>query len=179
MIKEVIVVEGKDDITRVKAAVNCDVIATGGFAFGKKLLDELKAIEERRGIIIFTDPDYMGKQIRRRLTEALDSPKQAYLSQEKATLKDNIGIENALPEDIQKALAKAKPMRQSMTINFTKADMIRYGLMGTAEAGEKRAKMGEALGIGHGNGKQFLRRLNSFNITEEEFEETYREVFGE
>lgn len=29
MIKEVIVVEGKDDIARVKAAVNCDVIATG------------------------------------------------------------------------------------------------------------------------------------------------------
>ena len=76
MIKEVIVVEGKDDIARVKAAVNCDVIATGGFAFGKKLLKELKAIEERRGIIIFTGPDYMGKQIRRLLTGALERPKK-------------------------------------------------------------------------------------------------------
>ena len=35
----------------------------------------------------------------------------------------------------------------------------------------------EALGIGHGNGKQFLRRLNSFGITVEEFERIYEEVF--
>ena len=35
MIKEVIVVEGKDDITAVKAALDAEVIATGGFAYKK------------------------------------------------------------------------------------------------------------------------------------------------
>ena len=30
MLKEVIVVEGKDDITAVKAALECEVIATNG-----------------------------------------------------------------------------------------------------------------------------------------------------
>ena len=38
MIKEVIVVEGKDDITAVKAAVECEVIATGGFRFSDKFI---------------------------------------------------------------------------------------------------------------------------------------------
>ena len=77
IIQEVIVVEGKDDIARVKSALNCDVMATGGYAFGEKFLRELKKVEARRGVIILTDPDYMGKQIRNRLTEALASPKQA------------------------------------------------------------------------------------------------------
>ncbi|MDD7362600.1 MAG: ribonuclease M5 [Peptoniphilus sp.] len=179
VIREVIVVEGKDDISRVRSALDCDVIATGGYAFGKTFLNELKKIEKRRGVIILTDPDYMGKQIRRRLTEALDHPKQAYLPQSKTTLKDDIGIENAKPEDILEALRRAKPMSHEYKETFTKADMIRFGLIGASDAAERREKMSEALGIGHGNGKQFLRRLNSFDITIEEFEEKYREVFGE
>lgn len=179
IIQEVIIVEGKDDIARVKSALNCEVIATGGYGFGKKFLSELKKIEKRQGVIIFTDPDYMGKQIRRRLTEALEHPKQAYLSQSKATLKDDIGIENATPEDIRRAIAKAKPIEGEYKETFTKADMIRYGLMGIGDAATRRQKMAEALGIGHGNGKQFLQRLNSFGITVEEFEKVYGEVFRE
>lgn len=33
MIKELIVVEGKDDIRAVKAALECEVIATNGFGY--------------------------------------------------------------------------------------------------------------------------------------------------
>ena len=179
IIQEVIVVEGKDDIARVKSALRCDVMATGGYAFGEKFLRELKKVEERRGIIILTDPDYMGKVIRRRLTEALSSPKQAYLPQEKALYKDDIGIENAKPEDIRAAIFSAKPMKRSFEETFTKGDMIRYGMMGVSDAAERRREMAEALGIGHGNGKQFLHRLNSFGITAEEIERIYGEVFGE
>lgn len=177
IIQEIIVVEGKDDIARVKSALNCDVMATGGYAFGEKFLRELRKVEDRRGIIILTDPDYMGKQIRKRLTAALSSPKQAYLPQDKALCKDDIGIENAKPEDIREAIFRAKPMKKSFEETFTKADMIRYGMTGASDANERRNKMAEALGIGHGNGKQFLRRLNSFGITVEEFERIYEEVF--
>ena len=68
-------------------------------------------------------------------------------------------------------------MKKSFDETFTKADMIRYGMTGASDATERRKKMAEALGIGHGNGKQFLRRLNSFGITVEEFERIYEEVF--
>lgn len=33
----------------------------------------------------------------------------------------------------------------------------------------KREKLGEILGIGYANAKQFLNRLNNFGITREEF----------
>ena len=65
MIKEVIVVEGKDDITAVKAAVECEVIATGGFRFSDKFIERLRFIQKQKGIIVFTDPDYAGEKIRK------------------------------------------------------------------------------------------------------------------
>ena len=64
MIKEVIVVEGKDDITAVKAAVECEVIATGGFRFSDKFIERLRFIQKQKGIIVLTDPDYAGEKIR-------------------------------------------------------------------------------------------------------------------
>ncbi|MFR1137438.1 MAG: ribonuclease M5, partial [Anaerococcus vaginalis] len=54
MIKETIVVEGKDDISNIKSAVDCEIIATNGLAFGKDLIEKLKEIDKRCGIIIFT-----------------------------------------------------------------------------------------------------------------------------
>lgn len=64
-IKEVIIVEGKDDITAVKAALDCEVIATGGSHINADLLKSIANIHERVGIIVLTDPDYSGKKIRR------------------------------------------------------------------------------------------------------------------
>ena len=39
MIKEVIVVEGRDDIRAVKRAFDCELIATGGFGFPKGVME--------------------------------------------------------------------------------------------------------------------------------------------
>ena len=62
-IKEIIVVEGKDDISKVKSAFDCDVIATNGTHFSKNLLKKLKEANEKCGIIVFTDPDYEEKRL--------------------------------------------------------------------------------------------------------------------
>ena len=48
MIKEVIVVEGRDDITAVKGALECDVIQTHGFGYGRRLINQLKDIQKKR-----------------------------------------------------------------------------------------------------------------------------------
>lgn len=175
-IKEVIVVEGKDDVAAVKAAVDCEVITTTGYAFGGKFMNTLRQIEKRCGVIILTDPDYMGTQIRKRLSKGLDHPKHAFLPQNKAIRKEDIGVENASPEDIRRALEGAKAELKDPVINFTNADLRRYGLSGTPDATRLRDEIGEKLGIGFGNAKQFLQRLNHFGITREEFEAAWEEV---
>ncbi|CDZ75289.1 ribonuclease M5 [Peptoniphilus sp. ING2-D1G] len=176
MIKEVIVVEGKDDIRAVKAAVDAEVIATSGFGYGRKLIKLLKNLNERQGIIIFTDPDYMGTKIRKDLDKNLKGAKHAFLSQNKARKKDNIGVENASKEDIIEALKGARPIYEDAEYTFTNSDLIRTGLSGKANSREKRNKVSDYLKIGYGNSKQFLNKLNSFKISREEFKKAVKAV---
>ena len=169
MIKEVIVVEGKDDITAVKAALDAEVIATNGFGDKKEFIKTLKTISDRRGIIILTDPDYAGEQIRRDLSKHIENCKHAFLPQGKALKKGDIGVENASKEDIIEAIRKAKPERIEKQILFLKEDLIEFGLAGGPDSSSRRDMIGDILGIGYANAKQFLNRLNNFGVTRQEF----------
>ena len=64
MIKEVIVVEGRDDITAVKKAVDAEIIATSGFGINAKIIERIKEAQKRKGVIVLTDPDFAGEKIR-------------------------------------------------------------------------------------------------------------------
>ncbi len=176
MIKEVIVVEGRDDITAVKAAVQAEVIATNGFGYGHELIKTLQKINERRGLIIFTDPDFAGEQIRRDLSKHLKNCKHAFLPQSEGIKKDDIGIENAKPDDIRRALEKARPSNVERVENFTKEELVYLGISGGPGSRELREELGKILGIGYCNGKQFLNRLNGFGISREEFEKALERV---
>lgn len=169
MIKEVIVVEGKDDVAAVKAAVDAEIITTNGFGYGKELIYLLRKLAKRQGLIIFTDPDYVGERIRRDISSKIRGCKHAFLSQKKALRDIDIGIENARPEDILEAIKKAKPTTIKASNNFSKSDMILFRLEGGKGSKERRDILGEELGIGYGNAKQFLSRLNNFDISKKEF----------
>ena len=64
MIKEVIVVEGRDDITAVKKAVDAEIIATSGFGINAKIIERIREAQKRKGVIVLTDPDFAGEKIR-------------------------------------------------------------------------------------------------------------------
>ncbi len=179
VIKEVIVVEGKDDITAVKAALDCEVIATNGFGYTKELVETLKSLSERRGIIIFTDPDYEGERIRRDLSSKIKNVKHAFLPRGKALKKGDIGVENASKEDIIIAIKKAHPNKVERNIQFTKEDLVDFGLAGGDDSRKRREILGEILGIGYANGKQLLNRLNNFGVSREEFIEAIERIDGD
>ncbi|SQC70129.1 ribonuclease M5 [Listeria fleischmannii subsp. fleischmannii] len=67
IIQEIIVVEGRDDTTALNRAVIADTIETGGSAINQKILEEIKHAKEKRGVIIFTDPDFPGEKLERPL----------------------------------------------------------------------------------------------------------------
>lgn len=174
-VEEIIVVEGRDDESAVKAAVEAQVIITSGYHIGKATFDILrKAYEEGPGLLIFTDPDSAGEAIRRRLAKEFPKAKHAFLIREDAIKSDDVGIENASPESIMKALREAAAFKGavgagSSAPTFTQEDLLYFGLLGEADSARRRNQMGKALGIGYANGKSFLGRLNGFGITREEF----------
>lgn len=170
-IKEVIVVEGRDDETAVKKAISGDIIITHGFGITEKTFKRIEEAHKRCGVIIFTDPDHAGEQIRKRISKRVKGCKHAFLSKEEATKDDDIGIENASPESIIKALSKVHTIVDETRKEFSMADLVRDDLSGSAAAVARRDAMGRILGIGYGNGKQLVSRLNHYGITRLAYEE--------
>ena len=179
MLKEVLIVEGKMDVRAVNRAVEADCIITDGFHFTGKILPNIKAAYEKRGIIILTDPDSAGERIRKFLTKKFPNAKHAYIPREEATANDDIGVEQASPEAIRKALEKVHTVEQIPRNEFSAAEMISLGLSGGEKSSVLRDKIGAQLGIGYGNVKTFVRRLNSYGVTREEFNQALNLVLKE
>lgn len=174
-IKEIIIVEGRDDITAVKAAVDAEVIAVNGFSVGKNI-DKIKGAYERAGIIVLTDPDNAGNNIRKFIQKRYPEVKHAYISRNEGTKDGDIGVENAEPEAIIKALEKARCETAEIKEIFTAEMLFEYKLIGHSNSAFLREKLGEKLGIGYSNGKQLLSKLNRYNITMEEFQKAIDEM---
>lgn len=161
--------EGKNDIAAVKRAVDAECLATGGFSLSRYLLNQIEAAYRRTGIIVLTDPDSAGERIRKVLAERFPKARHAFVPREAATANNDIGIEQAPPDAIRAALIKARCQEWQPHPEFTVEDMAKAGLSGASEAASKRAVLGDVLGIGYANAKTFLRRLNNYGVTREEF----------
>jgi ribonuclease M5 len=180
MIKEVIVVEGRSDTVAVKRAVDADTIETGGSAIPAHVLKRIKLAHQKRGVIIFTDPDYPGERIRKIVSQAVPGCKHAFITQDEGRGKRNLGVENATPDTIRKALENVytqftEPHEEEITFQ----DLVDAGLVGAASSSERRKRLGEFLGIGYANAKQIHKRLNMFQISKRDFLKALEEQGGE
>ncbi|WP_195576812.1 ribonuclease M5 [Paenibacillus sp. 1001270B_150601_E10] len=172
MIREVIVVEGRDDTVAIKRAVDADTIETGGSALNEMTFKRIALAQDRRGVIIFTDPDFAGERIRKAVAQRVPGCKHAFITKKEALAKGDIGVENASPEAIRHALANVRTEMPSPAGQpLTWGDLIEAGLTAHTGSSERRMRLGEILGIGYCNAKQFLKRCTAFQITREEFEE--------
>ncbi|TBL69010.1 ribonuclease M5 [Paenibacillus thalictri] len=170
MIKEIIVVEGKDDTSAIKRALEAETIETGGSAINAQIIRRIKLAQERRGVIVFTDPDHAGERIRKIISSKVPGCKHAFLARELAQKGEDIGVENASPEAIREALAHVRTDYKAETSEIGWEDLIEAGLIVHPQAAARRLAMGKLLGIGYCNGKQFYNRCRMFQISREEFE---------
>lgn len=179
VVRELVVVEGLHDRQAVERAVAADVWVLGGDRVAHQTLSELRRACASRGVIVFTDPDGAGERIRRRVADAVPGSRHAFLTREQARSAHGIGVEHAAPDDIAAALLAARggpdaqtPARQaSPSAVFTQADLESAGLVGHPGAAAARQRVGDRLGIGTGNAKAFLRKLNTLYVTRSEWEE--------
>lgn len=176
-INEIIVVEGRDDITAIKRVVDAHIIALNGFsALSKKTINKMIELSKTNDLILFTDPDFAGKKIRDTLKRYISNIKHAFVSQKDATKNDNIGVENANDKAILEALKNVITANQDIENRFDVSDLIDNGFVSGSNAKERRIMLGDILKIGYYNAKQLLKALNSFNISKEQFEEAVEEI---
>jgi ribonuclease M5 len=180
-IKEIIVVEGRDDTIAIQRAVEADTIETNGSAINDEILERIKIANEKRGVIIFTDPDFPGEKIRKTISARIPGCKHAFLPKEEALEKNGkgVGVEHASVESIRKALEHVYEETIELKEEITFDDLIDAGLIGGSLAKARRNRLGQLLKIGYTNGKQLHKRLQMFQISKEAFMTALEQVLQE
>ena len=167
MIKEVIVVEGKNDTLNLKKYYDCDTIETHGLGLSKETLDYIKEVNDKRGVILFLDPDSPGEKIRNRINSYIPGLKNAFVLKEDARTSKKVGIEHATYDVLKEALDNVVSYKEFYnTINM--ADFYDLGLMGLDSSSYRRDVVSKKYHIGKCNSKTMLKRLNLLGVSKEE-----------
>ena len=180
-IKEIIVVEGRDDTRRIKESLEADTIETNGSAINAETLKLIGKAQATRGVIVFTDPDFPGEKIRKTISRAVPGVKHAFLTIDEARPKHrgSLGIEHASPEAIRTALSKSYTEVLEQEIFIPRQLLLDAGLIAGEFARRRREKLGDQLSIGYTNGKQLQKRLQMFQISPDEVIQAMQQILEE
>lgn len=175
-----VVVEGKYDKNTLLQIIDASVITTGGFSIfnSREKRSLILKLAEKGGIILLTDSDGGGSQIRKFLMGILPKEKVYNLyipkiegkekRKEKASKSGLLGVEGMKREVIEKLFApfaknggvskKGKNLSDKM---LTKLDFFEDGLSGGADASFKRDRLAEYFNLPSGmSAKALLEALN-------------------
>lgn len=177
-IKEVIVVEGKKDTEKIQLAVEASTIETQGMALEEETLQLIEHAQEKHGVIIFTDPDYPGEMIRKKIAQRIPGVKHAFIRTDEGepSHKGTLGIEHASIDTIQGALEGLYEESSRKEPTVSKRFLRAVGLMGGEHSKDMRIRLGEELNIGYTNSKQLQKRLTLFNISQEKVIKTLENI---
>ena len=183
-IREAIVVEGRYDKNTLSQIVDAPILETSGFGIfkDKKQMALLRQVAQKRGLIVFTDPDGAGFVIRNHIKSAIEPKylKHAYIPdimgkerrKKTAGKEGKLGVEGVSREIILEALRRAgatiegeETASQSL---ITKQDLMALGLSGGADASAKRLALMKKLNLPeHMSANAMLQALNLLYSLEE------------
>lgn len=166
-IKEIVVVEGKTDTQVLKELFEVETIETHGLALTKEILDYIKKVNEIRGVIVLTDPDFPGTKIRNKIKETIPNSKHAFIKKKDAIGKKKLGVAEARKEAIIEALENVVSFDETKeTLSWN--DFVSLDIIGHKE---KRLYIYEYFHLGYGNAKTLFKRLNMIGVTKQDIEE--------
>ena len=175
--EEVIVVEGMHDLSAIKDIYpKVDVVITNGSEISESTLHELNLLNQKRGLILFMDPDMQGERIRQKINQVVGTTKHAYVKKADAISKNKkkIGVEHVSEIKIKEALNNALSMKENKNPSLEMMDLYELHLVGHKNAKSLRKVLGESLGIGFNNGKTLYKKLCMFDISKQDIIDTLR-----
>lgn len=185
-IREVIVVEGRYDKNALSQAVDAAIVEVGGFAVfnDREKTAYLRTLAEKRGLILFTDPDGAGFVIRSHLKSVLppDRLKQAYIPdipgkerrKKRPGKEGKLGVEGMPPDVLLAALRRAGATFEGegeapAPAAITKSDLLDKHLIGPDSAA-RRADLQRRLGLPARLTANGLLEALTLLLTREEFD---------
>lgn len=182
-IQEVLIVEGKYDAATLATQVDGLIITTGGFSIftEPEKIELLRKLGKERGLIILTDSDAAGFQIRTYIEKKVKGCdiKHAYIpavkgkeSRKNAPSKEGtLGVEGLPPEVLRNALltAGANSQKERVGREITYTDLYIAGLSGGVKSVQKRKELLARIGLPHRLSKRALCQVLNSLYSYEEF----------
>lgn len=193
-----VIVEGKYDRLRLLGIIEGNIYTTDGFGIFTKneKLTVMRRLAEKTPVIVLTDSDGAGKQIRSHITSAIPQDRliQLYIPQIKGKEKrksepskaGTLGVEGMETELLRSILApyavkdgenETDAYKNSLANPLSKADFYEAGLSGGEGSAEKRDKFAEKLGLPRGMTANSLLAAAKLLLTYDEYKKMIKEVF--
>lgn len=193
-INQVVIVEGRYDKAKLSSIIDATILTTDGFDIyrDREKLRLIKTLAKKHGIVILTDSDAAGFQIRAHIAGAVspDEITHVYIpdvlgkERRKAqfSAEGKLGVEGIPKELLLQAFEKAgitavetgspKPAKGGIT----KADLMQWGLCGGEGSAELRRAVLKKLKLpSRMNASAMLNVLNTL-YTHDEFETLLKEL---
>ena len=194
-VDRIVVVEGKYDRIKLAGILDATVICTDGFGIFKneELKKTLRALAEKRGLLILTDSDSAGFQIRSFIRsivkqgEVLNAVTPDILGKERRKAQPSkqgkIGVEGIPDELIEQALINAGAVPEESTADrgepITRADLMDCGLIGGENCTQRRQRLQRYLGLPELLSAKLLLEVVNKMYTRSGFLEAVRKLDGE
>ncbi len=160
-VKQPIIVEGKYDKIKLESVVDGLIITTDGFRIyrDKEKLSLIRAFAEKDGVIILTDSDGAGFQIRNHLKGCIKNGKliNIYIPdifgkekrKDKPSKEGKLGVEGMDTKLLKKAFLEAGVLDDGVAREpwLTKADLLDDGLTGGENSSFLRKRLCEELSL--------------------------------
>ncbi len=192
-VKQPVIVEGKYDKIKLESLVEGLIITTDGFRIykDKEKLSLIRAFADNGGVIVLTDSDGAGFQIRNHLKSCIGNGKVTNIyipdifgkekRKEKPSKEGKLGVEGIDAEILRKAFLEAGVLtdHEPQEPWITKADLLDDGLTGGENSAELRKRLAAELSLPERISVNALLEVLNRLYDRERYENAMRKIKGE
>lgn len=183
-VNQAVIVEGRYDKIKLSNILDALIIETNGFGIykDKNRLDFIRRLADERGIILITDSDHAGFQIRNYIASGIPSDKIKHIfipdiygkekRKKEPSKEGKLGVEGISDDILEKLFLdlQIQSERVAPKKRITNYDLFAFGLSGTPYAAQNRKKLLKALDLPEFLSTNSLLSYLNFTMSKEEFQ---------
>ena len=163
----VLIVEGKTDVSYLSSFVNALFFITNGYDLDKEKIDFLKLASSKNKLIIFTDPDKAGEEIRKRIKTQINPVFEAKSDRNFKKISGKTGVAELKKEAVIAALEPYVTDQEVTRIDYELSTLISL----SENPQETREIIINNYRLMKGNNKFLENQLNILKISRKELED--------